>query len=98
MKGFDEIDAVEAGEDLGVGRTAHPEAGGEIIRRQAREARDRAIEVVADLRERLQFGTGERGAHRGPLFGDAEFAGRDDDLVEREGCLGAGSEGDREQG
>ena len=85
VKRLDEIDAVEAGEDLGVGRAAHPEFRGEIIGGEAGEAGNGAVKIFAELGQGGEIRGGERSAGGEGLAGDAEATWGDDELVERDG-------------
>ena len=87
MKWLDQVHAVESCEHLAVWRAAHRELRRKLIGAQPRQATDRAIEVLANLRQGFQFGAGERDVFCDALLRDAKTAGRHDDFLETERWL-----------
>ena len=84
VKWLDQIDAVEAGEHLGVGRAAHPEFRGEIIGGEAGEAGNGAVKIFAELGQGGEIRCGERGAGDDGLARNPEAARGDDKIIERD--------------
>ena len=83
VKRLDQVHAVEAREHLFVRRAPHPEACRQVVRREAGQVRNRAVEIFAELRQREQVGLGERRRERAALGLKVEAARRHDDGPQR---------------
>src|SRR6187549_154609 len=84
MERLDELEAVQRDEQLVARAAAHVELGGEVVSRDAGKTRHRAVDVLAELRDRLETIARERVRRGEARLQETEVAGNDDDFGERE--------------
>ena len=84
---LDELEPVQRDEQLVARAAAHVELGGEVVGRDAGQARHGAVDVLTELRDRLEAVARQRVRRSETRLQEAEVARDDDDL--REGERGA---------